>query len=154
MKIKYNSEIIGGILFSVLGMILWFLIPSQIPTKETGNITAQTIPRIAIGGMAVCGIGLLLEGVFARNKKEVKITKETFRTEAFKKSVKSVIFCLLLIAYCFIVKPLGFLISTALLAVAIMVFYGARKWYYYALPLAMVFIVYFVFKVLLRVSLP
>lgn len=154
MKIKYNSEIIGGILFAVLGAVLWFLIPSQIPTKETGNITAQTIPSIAIGGMCLCGIGLLLEGIFARDKKVAIITKETFRTDAFKKSVKSAIFCLFLIAFCFMIKPLGFLISTALLAVAIMLFYGARKWYYYAIPLTMVGVVYFVFKVLLHVSLP
>ena len=154
MKIKYNSEIIGGILFAIIGAVLWFLIPSQIPTRETGSITAQTIPRIAIGGMCIFGIGLLLEGVFAREKKEAVITKETFHSEEFKKSVKSAIFCLFLIAFCFMVKPLGFLISTAILAVAIMLFYGARKWYYYAIPLSMVGIVYVVFKVLLHVSLP
>ena len=46
------------------------------------------------------------------------------------------------------------MISTAILAVAIMLFYGAKKWYYYAIPLAMVGIVYVVFKMLLHVSLP
>ena len=154
MKIKYNSEIIGGILFAIVGAVLWLLIPSQIPTRETGSITARTIPSIAIGGMCIFGIGLLLEGIFARDKKEAVITKETFHSEAFKKTMKSVIFCLFLIAFCFMVKPLGFLISTAILAVAIMLFYGARKWYFYAIPLAMVGIVYVVFKVLLHVSLP
>ena len=29
-----------------------------------------------------------------------------------------------------------------------------NKWYYYAIPLGMVGIVYYVFKVLLRISLP
>ena len=44
--------------------------------------------------------------------------------------------------------------ETVLLVLAVMVYYGARKWYYYAIPLAMVGIVYYVFKVLLHVSLP
>ena len=44
--------------------------------------------------------------------------------------------------------------TTVLLVLAVMLFYGARKWYYYAIPLGMVGIVYYVFKVLLRISLP
>ena len=46
----------------------------------------------------------------------------------------------------FLIIPVGVL--------AIMVYYGARKWYYYAIPLAMVGIVYYVFRVVLHVSLP
>ena len=68
--------------------------------------------------------------------------------------MKSVLYALMLIAYCFIVKPLGFLISTELLVVAILLFYGTRKWYYYLIPMAMVLIVYYIFGVLLHVSLP
>jgi len=153
MKIKYNTEMIGGLLFAILGIVLWLLIPSQIPTRETSNINAQTLPSIAIGGMAICGLGLFVQGLL-RDKKVAVITRETFHTEEFKKSLKSAIYCLFLVAYCFLIKPCGFLISTAALVVAIMLFYGARKWYYYAIPLGMVGIVYLVFKVLLHVSLP
>ena len=49
---------------------------------------------------------------------------------------------------------LGFVVSTIILVLAVMIFYGARKWYYYAIPLVMVGIVYYVFRVLLHVSLP
>ena len=56
--------------------------------------------------------------------------------------------------YCFIIGILGFIASTIILAVAILIFYGARKWYYYAIPIAMVGIVYYVFGVLLHISLP
>ncbi len=153
MKIKYNSEMIGGLIFAIAGAILWLLIPSQIPTKETASINAQTLPSIAIGGMCICGIALFIQGLL-REKQEVIITKESFHTETFKKSLRSIIYCLFLIAYCFMIKPLGFLISTVILVIAIMLFYGARKWYYYAIPLGMVGIVFVIFKVLLHVSLP
>lgn len=154
MKIKYNSEMISGVIFAILGAVLWLLIPSQIPTLEKSAINAQSLPRIAIGGMAVFGVGLLLEGIFTKAKKELVITKESFRSAAFKKEMRSVLYALFLVAYCFMVQPLGFIVSTVILVVAIMLFYGARKWYYYAIPLAMVGIVYYVFRVLLHVSLP
>ena len=154
MKIKYNSEIISGTIFAIVGAVMWFLIPLQIKTMEKSAINAQTLPRIAIGGMFIFAIGLLLEGIFAREKKELVVTKESFRSAGFKKEMRSVVYALFLIIYCFIVQPLGFVISTILLVLAVMIFYGARKWYYYAIPLGMIGIVYYVFRVLLHVSLP
>lgn len=154
MKIRYNTEIISGVVFAVVGAVLWLLIPSQIQTMEKGAVNAQTLPRIAIGGMVLFAVGLLLEGLFAKEKKELVITAESFRSAAFKKELRSIVYCLFLAAYCLIIQPLGFVASTVLLVLAVMVYYGARKWYYYAIPLAMVGIVYYVFKVLLHVSLP
>ena len=154
MKIRYNTEIISGAVFAVVGAVLWLLIPSQIQTMEKGAVNAQTLPRIAIGGMVLFAVGLLLEGLFAKEKKELVITAESFRSAAFKKELRSIVYCLFLAAYCLIIQPLGFVASTVLLVLAVMVYYGARKWYYYAIPLAMVGIVYYVFKVLLHGSLP
>lgn len=154
MKIKYNTEMISGAIFAILGAVLWFLIPTQVQTLEKTVINAQTFPRIAIGGLFLFSVGLLLEGLFAREKKEVYITKESFRSVAFKKELRSILFALFLIAYCFLVGHLGYVVTTVLLVLAVMLFYGARKWYYYAIPLGMVGIVYYVFKVLLKISLP
>lgn len=154
MKIKYNSEIISGAIFSIVGAILWALIPTQIKTMEKSAINAQTLPKIAIGGMFIFAVGLLLEGIFAREKKELVVTKESFRSVGFKKEMRSILYALFLVAYCFMVQPLGFVVSTVILVLAIMLYYGARKWYYYAIPLAMVGIVYYVFRVMLHVSLP
>ena len=135
MKIKYNHEIISGTVFALISSFLWFSIPTQVKTMEKTAITAQTLPKIAIGGRFVFAVCLLLEGIFM-------------------KELRSILYCLFLVAYCFMVKPLGFVISTVILVLAIMVYYGARKWYYYAIPLAMVGIVYYVFRVVLHVSLP
>ncbi|WP_283673418.1 tripartite tricarboxylate transporter TctB family protein [Butyricicoccus sp. Marseille-Q5471] len=154
MKIKYNSEIISGIVFLVAAAILWVLVPSQIDTLETSAVNAQTIPRIAIGGMFLFSLGLLLQGVFANEKKVVILNRSTFASESFRKEMRSVLYALILLAYIVLLTFVGFLISTALLVVAILLFYGVRKWYYYAIPLAMVGVVYFVFKTLLHVSLP
>ena len=85
MKIRYNREIISGAIFVVLSAVLWFLIPVQVQTLEKTPINAQTFPRIAIGGMFLCSVGLLLEGIFVREKQELYVTKESFRSMPLKK---------------------------------------------------------------------
>lgn len=154
MKIKYNAEMIAGAIFAVVGIVLWFLIPSQVQTLEKTAVNARTFPSIAIGGMILFSIGLLLEGLLAREKKEVVITKDTFHSASFRKEIRSLVFALLLIAYCFLIGHLGYVVTTVLLVLAVMLFYRARKWYYYAIPLGMVGVIYYVFKTLLRISLP
>ena len=78
MKIKYNAEIIAGAVFVIAATVLWLLIPSQIQTLEKTAINAQTFPRIAIGGMLIFSAGLLIQGIFFNEKKELVITKESF----------------------------------------------------------------------------
>ena len=153
MKIRYNREIISGAIFVVLSAVLWFLIPVQVQTLEKTPINAQTFPRIAIGGMFLCSVGLLLEDL-RPGEAGVVCDEREFSPNAFKKEMRSVVFALLLIAYCFLIGHLGYIVSTILLVLAVMMFYKARKWYYYAIPLGMVGIVYYVFKVLLHISLP
>ncbi|QOX64125.1 tripartite tricarboxylate transporter TctB family protein [Anoxybacterium hadale] len=154
MKLKYNSEIMSGSVFLVAAVVLWLLIPSQIDTMETSAINAQTVPKIVIGGMGIFSFCLLLQGIFTAPKKEVVITRTTLSSEHFQKELKSIIYAAIFLAYLVALTWVGFLISTMLLTIAILVFYGARRWYYYAIPLAMVGVVYFIFKMLLRVSLP
>lgn len=154
MKIKYNTEIISGTVFAILGAILWFQIPSQVPTLEKTAINAQTLPRIAIGGLFIFSVALLLEGALLREKKELVVTSESFRSQGFKKEMRSVVFALFLVAYCFLIQPLGFIVTTVILVLAVLLFYGTRKWYAYVIPLAMVGVVYYIFKTLLHVSLP
>lgn len=154
MKIKYNSEIISGLVFVIVAAVLWLLIPSQIQTLEKTAINAQTIPRIAIGGLFLCSAGLLIQGLLSHDKKEIVITRESFHSDGFRREIRSLLFAVFLIIYCFLVTLLGFIVSTVLLVIAILLFYGARKWYYYAIPIVMVGVVYYVFAVLLRISLP
>ncbi|WP_105614523.1 tripartite tricarboxylate transporter TctB family protein [Vallitalea okinawensis] len=154
MKIKYNSDIISGGLFAILAAVIWLLIPSQIQTMETTAVTAQTIPRIVIGGMFIFSLVLLLQGLFMTPKKSVYIDKAFFQSEKFKKEMKSILFAAILIVFCFLISTIGFIISSLLLVVAILVFYGARKWYYYAISMSTVALVYFIFKIVLSVNLP
>ncbi len=154
MKMKCNSEIISGSVFLVAAAVLWLLIPSQINTMETSAINAQTVPKIAIGGMGIFSFILLLQGIFTLPKREIVITRDILISGNFRKELRSVLYAVILLVYLLALTRIGFLISTALLTIVILLYYGARKWYYYAIPLSMVGVVYFIFKMILRVSLP
>ena len=154
MKVKYNSEIISGAVFLVAAAVLWLLVPSQIDTMETSTINAQTVPRIAIGGMGLFSLGLLLQGIFTLPKKEVILSRAALISERFRKEIRSIVYAIIFLAYLVALTWMGFLISSLLLTIAILLFYGARKWYYYAIPLTTVIVVYFIFKILLKVALP
>lgn len=154
MRVKYNSEIISGTIFAIFAAVIWCLIPSQIDTMETTAVTAQTIPTLVTGGMFVFSIVLLIQGFFRCPKMEATITKETFCSDKFKLEMKSILFCIMLIIYCVLLTYTGFIISSLLLVISVLLFYGARKWYYYAISVSTVLIVYYIFKVCLSVTLP
>jgi len=154
MEIKYNSDIISSLLFLILAGVIWLLIPSQIDTMETTAVTAQTIPRIVTGGLFLFSVCLLLQGLFKTPKKTVTIHSGMFRTPAFRQELRSLLFAGLFILYGVLLTFTGYLIATSLLAAAILLYYGARKWYYYGIALFTVGAVYFIFTFLLDVSLP
>lgn len=154
MRIRYNHEMLSGGLFAVLGLVLWLLIPSQIDTLETGQITAQTFPRIAVAGLGLCGLGLFIQGLIRVPKRAVVLNADWLKKPEVRQTLKSLLFAGLLLLYCVVLSWTNFLLSTALLVVAVELYYGARKWYAYAIPLVMVGVVYYIFRFLLHINLP
>ena len=48
MKYKIKVNIVGGAIFIILSLILWFLIPSQIPIINDGIISSRSFPRLIV----------------------------------------------------------------------------------------------------------
>ena len=93
MKIKYNSEMIAGAVFVIVAAVLWLLIPSQIQTMETSSINAQTIPRVAIGGLFIFSAALLIQGIFSDEKREVVIRTHFILNPSKMRCVRSFLRC-------------------------------------------------------------
>ena len=152
-KIKYNNEILSGALFMIASAILWLLIPQQIQSLEKGMVTAITIPRIAIGGLFICALLLFVQGL-RLPKKTIVIEKAMVSSPKFKKELKSVIFALILLVYGLLFNVIGYIADTALLVVAILLFYRSKKWWFYGIGIATVLLIYLVFSQVLNVNLP
>ncbi len=154
MKVKINAEIVAGLLFTIAAGILFLMIPTEINTLETTEINAQTVPKIALGGLAIFSFLLFLQGLFLLPKKEIVFSQEFYASRVFKDSIRSLIYIAIVIVYVVLFKLLGFIASNIYLIFAVLMYYGARKKSYYAIALCISALVYFVFSVVLNISLP
>lgn len=153
MKIKINSHILSGIIFSIFSIIMLLQVPVQIKTRETTLINARTVPTIMLSLILALSIILIIQGL-RKEKKEYLIGKSIFKNEKFKREAKSIIFMTMLIIYSLVFNKIGFLFSSILLATGILAYYKCKTWWFYAISYLNIAVVFFVFKTLLRVSLP
>lgn len=140
MKVKLNSNMITGVLFLIVSVALHILIPSQIRTLETSAVTAATVPTLLIRGMILCSVILLVQGILSKEKTEYTISGAIFTKENLLR-LKPVIYIAMLIAY------------ALLLANGILLYFGTRKWWFYAIASANVIVAYFAFQAM-SVTLP
>ncbi len=151
MKVKLNSNMITGVLFLIVSVALHILIPSQIRTYETSVVTAATVPTLLIRGMILCSVILLVQGILSKEKTEYTISGAIFTRENLLR-LKPVIIAML-IAYALLLPHIGFIISSLLLSNGILLYFGARKWWFYAIASANVIVAYFAFQAM-SVTLP
>ena len=67
--------------------------------------------------------------------------------------LKPVIYIAMLIAYALLLPHIGFIISSLLLSNGILLYFGTRKWWFYAIASANVIVAYFAFQAM-SVTLP
>lgn len=131
---------ITGVLFLIVSVALHILIPSQIRTFETSAVTAATVPTLLIRGMILCSVILLVQGILSKEKTEYTISGAIFTRENLLR-LKPVIYIAMLIAY------------ALLLSNGILLYFGTRKWWFYAIASANVIVAYFAFQAM-SVTLP
>ena len=154
MKIRYNAEIIAGSSFTIVSAVLYAMIPTEIITLEKTSVNAQTVPRIALGGLFIFSLLLLLQGLFMIPKREVVLNRQFLGTRQYRDIIRSCIYLALIVIYVLLFKAFGFILSSIYLIVSILLYYGTRKKSYYAIALGISAIVYLVFTLVLNISLP
>lgn len=154
MKIKTNSNLTSGILFLIVSVILHCMIPFQIKTLETTEVTAATVPTLLIRLMFICSVALIVIGVRSKDKKEYVISLGRLKEPEVRRTLKPIIYMVMLLVYAVILPHIGFLIASLLLVNGILIYFGVRKWYFYVIASANVLIAFYVFRTLLSVSLP
>lgn len=147
MKIKYRSNLVAGIVSICLGVICFLIIPMQIGEDYTATygITSKTVPYAVAALWIVCGIILIIQSLLLK-KDEIKILEAG-------KELKAIGYMLMLLIYGILFKK-SFLISTMFLGCVTLAFTGSRKKVYYAVVLAVVAVLYFLFSRVLHIQLP
>ena len=140
--------------FFLLGVIFYFLIPSQIeePKLLLGrsfmDMEPTLFPRLATIGLCIMSAILFLVSV--RNPEE-----NPFKVMSLKSYAQMARFIFILYIFAVLFEPLGFLISSTIVVGALSYFLGNRNPYTLGLlALSVPTAIYFVFTRLLLVSLP
>lgn len=152
MKIKYNENMITGALFLAIGIFLRVVLPAQIRLYETSSINARTVPMMLVRGMILFSGIILLQGLFSSDKKELILFGGGMSPEKLKK-LKPLLYIAMLLVYAVVMPRIGFIPASLLLANGILLYFGSRKWWYYAIASANVLVVFFAFQSL-NVYLP
>lgn len=147
MEVEYRSNLFGGLVSLIFGIILIIVIPKQIAPDliDMGTITSRTMPYIISGLFIVCGLSLLFQSI-VRKQDEIKVLH--LKQELF---VLAFIGCLVL--YAFMLKR-SYLFSTIALTSATLGFQKTKNKWFYVIAIVVVIVLYFIFKELLNVRLP
>lgn len=147
MKIKYRTNMVAGVIALIAAIVLFVIIPSQVGVEKraTYGVTSRTIPYAMAFLMAGCGIGLIIQSlVFKKDEvKEIDLAQEG----------KGLLYMGVIILYA-IGFSKSFLISTSLLGVITLAMQKDKKPLHYAIVVALVVALYFIFNTLLHVRLP
>ena len=150
MKYKIKVNIVGGAIFIILSLILWFLIPSQIPINTDGIITSRSFPRLIVLMMFFSSLFIFVSDILKLiSKRPVNEVEVNLKEEG-----KAAVVCLLLVLYAFLLNKIGFMIASIVYCYLMLLFFKCRNWKYYTTVTVICVVVTYIFKNILLVQLP
>lgn len=148
MKIQFKLNLVSGIFSVMIGILLLYLIPSQISAEissTNSGVTSSTLPSMVGWLFVVCGVILLIQSIILK--------KDEFKVLDVKTELLVLAYMAILVIYGYFFKY-GFLWTTSLLSVITLLFTRCKNKWYYLITVVAVFVLYFVFKMILHVRLP
>jgi putative tricarboxylic transport membrane protein len=142
------ADAVSGIFFALLGIIvvLGTLSFSSLPTADVGP---AFFPKIVGGLLVLLGLFLTIKSLL--NNVDTRSIKQLFP----KGSIKAVITIVIFGVYLFLLKYVGFLISTPLFIISLSLFLKEKRIYLILITsLLVTAFLYFVFQKFLMIPLP
>ena len=129
---KVPTDLLGGVVFLVFGLLMLYIIPLQIEVKKKELVNGQAFPKLLMYIMIACAIVLIVNQVIKMLRKEpVKTT-----TINLLVLVKAVLIFLAMIVFWLVAEKTGnFAIGSAVFGVLMLFFFRCKKPLYYAIVL-------------------
>lgn len=146
MKVKTN--LVGGVLFIVLGVVLLALLPTQIKMAGQTNFleSNRVIPAAIEVIMIICGIILVVQSLVFKKEDYVDIKWEE---EKYALMVFLIFAVFAALVYC-----IGFLVGAVVFVVLMALFYKNKNIIEILILAALAVGLYFLFKKAFRINLP
>jgi putative tricarboxylic transport membrane protein len=144
-----RADIISGTIGILIGAYVFIKCQSY-PEDFVMKIGPAFFPEILAGGLIVFSALLILQALLGKSIGDFQ--KLSIREKGAQRILLSIA---VMIVYCAVLKPVGFIIATIPFIMFFMFLLGNRKKLQFVwVPVAITFSVYFVFEKLLVLSLP
>ncbi|MCI6662947.1 MAG: tripartite tricarboxylate transporter TctB family protein [Treponema sp.] len=149
-KIRLYVDIITPIIFIIFAVAVLLAMPSQIALLSSSSINERSFPTLLMFLIIICGVVLLGKEIFnIVAKKKVNIVETTALVE-----VKALIILGILVLYWLLMGLIGFIISSILLGLAMLMFFRVKKPSYYIIVSVVAVLIGVFFRYVLNVRLP
>ena len=154
---KIQKNITGSIIFIILGITIWLLIPIYVPEDTVTVMGASFFPRFIAIAMIVFSTILLVISVI-QLKKDAFIKEDIPGEKQEKVSNRDrfngIGIFIISVLYMLMINRIGFLISTYIAVTSMLILFRERKIINYVIVYSIILIVYYVFTHLLLVQFP
>ncbi|MCG8499003.1 MAG: tripartite tricarboxylate transporter TctB family protein [Firmicutes bacterium] len=154
---KIQKNITGSIIFIILGITIWLLIPIYVPEDTVTVMGASFFPRFISIAMIVFSTILLVtsiiqlkKGAFIKEDIPGKKQEKVSNRDRFN----GIGIFIISVLYMLMINRIGFLISTYIAVTSMLILFRERKIINYVIVYSIILIVYYVFTHLLLVQFP
>ncbi|MBR5581716.1 MAG: tripartite tricarboxylate transporter TctB family protein [Treponema sp.] len=149
-KVKLYVDILTPIIFIIFAVAVLLAMPKQIALLSSGSINERTFPTMLMLLIIICGVVLLVKEIYnIISKKKANIVETTVLVE-----VKALIILGILVLYWLLMGLIGFIISSILLGLAMLMFFRVKKPSYYIIVSVVAVLIGVFFRYVLNVRLP
>ena len=137
------------IMFFLLGAVLFFMLPSQVPISENDVINGRVFPKLLFSLMMICSAVLIIQNIIKISKKQpVQVSTFNLLTE-----VKALMILTILFITYFICRITDLFVLGALFcSIAFLVYFRCKKRSYYAITIGMAVLIWAAFRFGLNVK--
>lgn len=145
MKIKTNLA--GGILFSILSVIILILVPYQCAASQTTSVgnDPRLMPRIVAVVTLACSLVLIFQSLVLKKETIIEISMEDEKNALYAALIMFFFLACILI--------FGYLLASFIMIAVFLLFFKERKPLSYIVLCALAFAIYLLFVKLFNVPL-
>jgi len=148
-NIRYPSDLVTGIAFLVLAVVVLLVMPQQVAISEKDVVNGRAFPTLMVYVMMACSAMLVIKDVYKlATKKPLEMKTMNLLVE-----VKALIIMGILIVTYLLAKWTDlFVIGGVFCALAFLIFFRCKKRSYYVITLTMAVAIWVVFRFVLGVD--
>ena len=149
INVSYPVDLVCGILFLIIGIVLLLVMPQQVKISEKDVVNGRAFPTMLVWVMlAMSAILVGREGLNTLRHKPMRMKQLNLLTE-----VKALMIVLILFVTYLLAKTTGlFVLGAVFCALAFLLYFRCKQKSYYAITLAAAVLIWAVFRFVLGVD--